>query len=141
MTDETPQITVKDIDRAPNRLPSAAEKTYTAEEFDKLLNRVSELADENDGLRDANKQLKSRNEAADELNKLIGPYAAKAFYFMCGYSAVVGALVFFSGANFWGLGQFKLEDGVLEYLVGSTAVTVIGLVGMVLTGVFVGARK
>jgi len=40
-----------------------------------------------------------------------------------------------------GLGlYFKLPEGVLQLLVGSTAVTVIGLVGMVLTGVFVGAR-
>lgn len=36
---------------------------------------------------------------------------------------------------------FKLPDDVLKFLVGSTATTVIGLVGMVLTGIFVGARR
>lgn len=141
MIEDKPQITVSDIDSAPTKLPSAVKKTYTADEFDKLLNRVNELADENEELRETNKHLKVRKEAAEELNKLIGPYAAKAFYFMCGYSGIVGSLLFLSGAEFWGLEQFNLADGVLEYLVGSTAVTVIGLVGMVLTGVFVGARK
>ena len=141
MSDQKPKITLSDIDSAPTKLPSAAEQTYSAQQFDDLLNRVRELADENDELRETNKQLRIRKEAAEELNKLIGPYAAKAYYFMCGYSTIVASFLFLSGANFWGLDKFNLANGVLEFLVGSTAVTVIGLVGMVLTGVFVGARK
>jgi hypothetical protein len=56
---------------------------------------------------------------------------------MCLYSAGVAFLLLLSGGNVNG---FYLEKDVLVLLVGSTAVTVIGLVGMVLTGIFVGAR-
>ncbi|WP_299965203.1 hypothetical protein [uncultured Roseobacter sp.] len=141
MADKQPEITVGDIDSAPTRLPEAEDKTYSSDDFDKLLNRVDELATDNQELRDLNGTLRNRKEAAEELNKLIGPYASKAFYFMCCYSTVVGAFVFASGATFWGLDGFKLDTSVLEFLVGSTAVTVVSLVGMVLTGIFVGARK
>ena len=37
--------------------------------------------------------------------------------------------------------KFILPDTVLEYLVGSTAVTVVGLCATVLSGVFFGARS
>ena len=53
---------------------------------------------------------------------------------MCSYCAYVGTILVAQ------LAGYKLPDAVLEVLVGSTAVTVIGLVGMVLTGIVVGAR-
>lgn len=37
--------------------------------------------------------------------------------------------------------KVELDPEVLKFLVGSTAATVLGLVGMVLTGIFVGARR
>lgn len=79
------------------------------------------------------------------LDKLIEPMATKAFRFMCAYCGVVGALLTFHGFESWSVGnrlwRFSLPESVLQFLVGSTAVTVIGLVGMVLTGIFIGARK
>ncbi len=57
---------------------------------------------------------------------------------MCVYCGGVWLMLMLRG--FEDLG-FRLPDSVLQLLVGSTAVTVIGLVGMVLTGVFVGARS
>jgi hypothetical protein len=57
---------------------------------------------------------------------------------MCCYSGIVALLLIASGWNIFG---FDLPAAVLVALAGSTAVTVIGLVGMVLTGIFVGARK
>ena len=53
-------------------------------------------------------------------------------------AVVVAVFLLLSGSETVG---FHLEKEVLSLMVGSTAVTVIGLVGMVLTGIFVGARK
>lgn len=57
---------------------------------------------------------------------------------MCSYCGVVALALFMSGFNCF---PRPISDEVMKVLVGSTAVTVIGLVGMVLTGVFAGARK
>jgi uncharacterized membrane protein len=57
---------------------------------------------------------------------------------MCAYAGIVGVLLVLHG--FKGI-AFELQESVLNFLVGSTAATVIGLVGMVLTGIFVGARR
>jgi hypothetical protein len=54
------------------------------------------------------------------------------------YSAAVGVILLM---NSFGCFVNVLDAEVLKFLVGSTAVTVIGLVGMVLTGIFIGARK
>ena len=57
---------------------------------------------------------------------------------MCIYCGAVALILIASG---WKIGGFDLPPAVLTVLTGTTAVTVIGLVGMVLTGIFVGARK
>lgn len=72
------------------------------------------------------------------LNELMTPYAKKVFWFMCAYCSFVGLFLLM---NAFGLFKIPAEATVLEFLVGSTAVTVIGLVGMVVTGIFIGARK
>ncbi len=66
------------------------------------------------------------------------PSATKAFSYMFFYSGAVGVILLMNG---FGCFKTPLEPEVLKFLVGSTAATVIGLVGMVLTGIFVGARK
>lgn len=141
MSLEDQPVTVADIDRAPNKLPNGSDETLSHSEYDTLLNRIGQLGQENSELREENQTLRNHKQAAEELNKLIAPYAGKAFWFMCSYSGIVAIFLFGSGAKFWGLEKFFLDTSVLEFLVGSTAITVIGLVGMVLTGIFVGARK
>jgi hypothetical protein len=130
-------ITVDDIDRAPGTIgqpqatPDMRNMSEALSEIGRLSSKVVELEIEYDRLLRA-------NEAHAILNQLITPYASKTFWFMCIYCSFVG-LVLLANA----VGSFKLpiSDGVMQILVGSTAVTVIGLVGMVLTGIFVGARK
>lgn len=141
MSIEEKPVTVADIDRAPNKLPDRPDITLTHEKYDRLLNDIGRLGQENTDLREENQTLRNHKHATEELNKLIAPYAGKAFWFMCSYSAVVALFLACSGAEFWQFEHFRLDTSVLEFLVGSTAVTVIGLVGMVLTGIFVGARK
>ncbi|MGY8660935.1 hypothetical protein Q3C01_01035 [Bradyrhizobium sp. UFLA05-109] len=82
--------------------------------------------------------LRRSNNTHEILDSLLRPYANRSFIFMCGYCSIVALLIIACGFK---LGGFELPGSVLEVLAGSTAVTVIGLVGMVLTGIFVGARK
>ncbi len=138
-------VTLDDLDRAPSTLPKQAGRDAKDEQIETLSERLGVVANERDDLREVNNQLRkqvgdlqSKNNTTDILNDLIKPYASKAFNFMCAYSFVVGIFVTFNAFGWCG---FELEAGVMEFLVGSTAVTVIGLVGMVLTGIFVGARK
>ena len=140
-------INIDDIDRAPANLPMAKNVNWE-EKYHELLKNFIEIAEENITiktentdekftLKEENAKLRLQAETRQLLNKLIIPFANKSYKFMIGYCAVVGLMLGLHGFNLW----FKLADGVLELLVGSTAVTVIGLVGMVLTGVFVGGGK
>lgn len=60
-------------------------------------------------------------------------YAGRAYWYLAAYSLACLLLLVFDGFHFWG---FSLSDSILLALVGSTAVSIIGLVGIVLTGLF-----
>lgn len=102
------------------------------------MDRFTQVSEENFRIKDENHRLKIDLRTKQILDDLISPYASKAYGYMCAYSSVVVVLLLLSGCQASG---FKLDAAVLALLVGSTAVTVIGLVGMVLTGIFVGARR
>jgi hypothetical protein len=134
--DRTSPITLDDLDRAPSALPT----TRSTDELDPqvLRKKFDELSVENFNLKDEIFKLRRSVNTSQILDSLLEPYARKAFWFMCTYSCVVCAMLIAAGLRLFG---FQLDAGVLQVLAGSTAVTVIGLVGMVLTGIFVGARK
>jgi hypothetical protein len=133
---DLPQITVDDIDTAPETSVATQQDTLvTAEDLRDAFVRVVE---ENASLRQELDTTKKRVRTIEILDELIEPMAKRAFAFMCVYCGAVGALVTLHGFKTSG---FQLPETVLQFLVGSTATTVIGLVGMVLTGIFVGARK
>jgi hypothetical protein len=133
---KNPPVTLDDLDQAPAKLPEPANFDF-AREYHALSERFSRIADEKFELREQVEKLKAANGTAQILNDLIKPFAQKSYVFMCGYCGFVGTILLLHGFS-WGL---SLPESVLDLLVGSTAVTVIGLVGMVLTGVFIGARK
>lgn len=110
-------------------------------EFEQLLKDRQSLADDNTQLQNELMELKTKLSTKQELDALIKPYAGKAYWFMCAYCGTVALILVLAGFTDIFGNSFKLADSVLEFLVGSTATTVIGLVGMVLTGIFVGARK
>jgi len=129
-------LSVSDIETAPDSLPRELESSEQT--IDRLTSRIGKLSSEIEE-KDLELRVLRANAATNEvLDKLIEPFADRAFYFMCTYSGGVGLIVLMHA---WETKGFKLPDSTLDFLVGSTAVTVIGLVGMVLTGVFVGARK
>ena len=98
----------------------------------------SRVTEENADLKQEIDELRKNVRTTEILDELMKPSATKAFNYMFAYSGVVGVILLMNG---FGCFTNKLEPEVLKFLVGSTAATVIGLVGMVLTGIFVGARK
>ncbi|MBY6044147.1 hypothetical protein [Phaeobacter italicus] len=131
-----PEITLEDLDNSPRTVPAGkSDVPVGIVDINAAFSRVTE---ENAALKEENAALQTRARTTEILDDLMKPYAEKAFIFMCSYSAFVGLFLLM---NAFGCFQQKVETSVLEFLVGSTAVTVIGLVGMVLTGIFVGARK
>jgi len=60
-------------------------------------------------------------------------YANRVFYYLVSYTVSIFLFVLFSGAKF-----LMIENSVLLTMVGSTAVAAIGLVGIVVKGLFGG---
>ncbi len=132
---DPPPINVSDIDSAPTSpIPLPGDVPVSADQLRYVLARLGE---ENADLKQALEETIKRVKTTEILDQLIEPMAKRSFVFMCCYCGVVAALVTLDGFK---LGGFGLPESVLRFLVGSTATTVIGLVGMVLTGIFVGAR-
>ncbi|MEA3538885.1 MAG: hypothetical protein U9R73_07125 [Pseudomonadota bacterium] len=131
-----PTITVEDIDRAPE--VSEVSKDDTLVGPDQLREALVRLGEDNAALRQDLDATKKRVKTIEILDQLIEPMAQRSFWFMCSYCGMVALMLLLHGCEPSG---FKLPESVLQFLVGSTATTVIGLVGMVLTGIFVGARS
>lgn len=129
-------VKIEDLDRAPNAL-QVAPGAVDQNDFEAYRQKFTEVSEENIALKTEIEALKNRVRTSEILDSLIAPYAERAFGFMCAYCAGVAFMLLLSGGNVDG---FHLDKEVLVLMVGSTAVTVIGLVGMVLTGIFVGAR-
>lgn len=133
---QQPEIRVEDIDLAANATVSTAADTVVT--LDDMKGAFSRVTEDNARLKQELDEAQRKAKTAEILDSLIEPYAKKAFFFMSAYSGTIGLMVFM---NAFGCFRRPISDDVLQILVGSTAVTVIGLVGMVLTGIFIGARK
>lgn len=105
---------------------------------DDLTVTLARISEENSQLKQDLDAATKKIRTTEILDELLEPSARKAFNYMFVYSGSVGLILLMNG---FGCFVNKLDAEVLKFLVGSTAVTVIGLVGMVLTGVFIGARK
>lgn len=133
---EDPQITLDDIDSSVTSVqPTSSDVPVRFHELNAAFVRVTE---ENSALKEENEALKSNAKTVDILNDMMKPSANKAFCYMFAYSGTVGLMLIL---NAFGCFKVPLDVEVMKFLVGSTAVTVIGLVGMVLTGLFIGARR
>lgn len=135
MNQPTEPVSLADLDNAPLTVPGTQNSLADADEW-----RVKhgEVAEESFKLKEKNSELTQKLNTKTILDDMLKPYANAAFVFMCAYSAFVGAILLMNG---FGCFVNPIQDSVMQILVGSTAATVIGLVGMVLTGIFVGARN
>ena len=135
------KITLDDLDHTSQSLPRA-DPLAALSRYEVALERIKVLSDENASLKDDLRELKARGNTHEILDSLIWPFAKGAFTFMCVYCAAVFGILIADGTTLqaeWG-DEFDIKDTTLNVLLGSTAVSVIGLVGTVLTGVFFGAR-
>ena len=83
-------------------------------------------------------ELEQKLKTKEQLDNLIEPCASKSFLYMNCYSGGVLLIILLNG---FGCFTNGLDGETINVLVGSTAVTVIGLVALVITGVFRGARQ
>lgn len=134
--DKQPDVTLSDLDNSPpNVRPSGRDIIVSPDQIrNEWLEATVKISDLEEQLREAKRKART----TEILDDLLEPSAKKAFRYMFFYSGFVGVLLLLNG---FGCFVVPLDPEVMKFLVGSTAVTVIGLVGMVLTGVFVGARK
>lgn len=79
------------------------------------------------------KALEEANEDSASFRTLREKYAKWVYGYLISYSVACG---FFLMADAWTWGGFDLPDSVLEFLVGSTAASAIGLVLAVTHGLF-----
>jgi hypothetical protein len=123
------------IGAAPTEPPPNPDYDVTSSQFYSEL--VAELQVENAELRMQLDQVEGQLTVEQVKAKMMEPWANKVFTFVCWYCVVLGALVLLSGFNVCG---FSLSDTVLSVLAGSTAASVVGLVGIVASGLFGGRR-
>ncbi|SLN69544.1 hypothetical protein AQS8620_03288 [Aquimixticola soesokkakensis] len=124
------------MDNAPSE--TAQTGTDVVVTRDDLTAALARVSDENSQLKQDLEAAQKKIKTTEILDDLLEPSAKKAFNYMFCYSGAVGIILLMNGFGFF---VNVLDPEVLKFLVGSTAVTVIGLVGMVLTGIFVGARR
>lgn len=98
---------------------------------------ASELAAENAALQAEVEKLRGKKTYDDVRADLMEPYANKVFWFLVAYCLFVGGLLVMKGFK---LAGFDLSDTVAGIIAGSTAVSAIGLVGFVVSGLF-GAKR
>lgn len=134
MPDETsPQLS--DIDNSPDSLPAVV--TSAEQQLAELKIRFEQIADDNFSLKAEAGALRGRLASKEAIDGLLGPYSNKVYRFLCGYGAGSLGLLLLDGFAYKG---FALPETVMLAIVGSTAVSAIGLVGLVIRGMFKGAN-
>lgn len=125
------KVSLDAIGAAPITPPQAPDYDQAASAFYSKL--VADLQVENAELRTQLDRTSGKLDVASVKAKMMEPWANKVFIFVCVYCLALGALVVMSGFKVCG---FSLSDTVLAVLAGSTAASVIGLIGIVASGLF-----
>lgn len=84
-------------------------------------------------------KLAGKKTVDDVRAEMLADFSTNTFRFVVGYCAVVGIMLLLAGWK--GATGFSLSDTILGIIAGSTAVSVIGLIGMVVSGLFGRAQK
>jgi len=123
-----PNVPATAIDRAP---VEPGNVTLTRDDHDRVLAKLEQLEFRNQEQSLEIERLRGGAEAARA--QLIRPYAWAVLWFLSVYGAVVAIILFLQGFRFLG---FHFNDTVMGVVVGSTAVSAIGLVRIVVRGLF-----
>ena len=118
-------------------LESAKRLEISLSEDDKAVQEAEAIASEDyfEGQKRAAElaALNEKNENSRQNRELRKKYARSVMIYLFFYSLFVAAMLVMSGYSVYG---FSLPDSVLEFLVGSTAASAIGLVLAVTHGLF-----
>ena len=118
------------IDRAPI---APDPQDFNPADSDFYVELVGDLSEQNEALEAEIERLKGQQTVDAVRASMMKPYADKVFWFLVGYCLFVGLIILLNG---FGWGGFKISDVVLGVIAGSTAVSAIGLVGFVVSGLF-----
>jgi hypothetical protein len=119
--------------------PLAASAEEIGEDDRAYLTMIGDLSLELDSARAELEQLKAKKTVDDVRASMLEGYSNRVFWSVVSYCAAVGAMI--TAAGFEGRTSFELSDAILGIIAGSTAVSVIGLIGMVITGLFGGSQR
>lgn len=118
----------------PEDLPVAVDDDL----FESYRDMVGDLALQLDEAQAEIQRLEGQQTVAQVKAALLAPYSKRVFWFVVSYCVAVAAMLLLAG---WGdRTGFELSDAILGIIAGSTAVSVIGLIGMVITGLFASDR-
>lgn len=104
--------------------------------FESLVDEIGRLSDELSEVEAENVRLRSASDIEAVKARMLEPYVNKVFTFVAIYCGFVGIVLFMVGMKI----SFDLPESILAIISGSTAVSVIGLIGLVITGLF-GTKK
>lgn len=105
----------------------------TAKDLETAYDEIGYLTDELAQTRAELERIQEMRTFEQVKAELIKPYANKVFWFVAWYCIVVGVLLVADGVSDNG---FDLDESTVGIIAGSTAVSVIGLIGMVISGLF-----
>jgi hypothetical protein len=98
-----------------------------------LISYIGELTDALGEAEAEIERLEAKSTVDDVKAQILKPYVTNVFRFVVCYCAIVGLMLTLAGFK---TGGFVLPEAILGIIAGSTAVSVIGLIGMVITGLF-----
>lgn len=128
-----PNLTRRDpsvIDAAPLEVPREATSDGDAQYLDIISDLSSRLEEATAEL----ERIKAKKTVDEVRAGMLEGYSNRVFNFVAIYCGVVGVMIFMAG--YTAVTKFRLSDAILSIIAGSTAVSVIGLIGMVITGLF-----
>jgi hypothetical protein len=123
------------IDAAPLELePGSADAGIVADTNLQYLEIIGDLASRVEELQ-AELERANGKKTVDEVRAdMLEGYSNRVFCFVAAYCVVVGIMLLLAG---WAeCTHFRLSDTILGIIAGSTAISVIGMIGMVITGLF-----
>lgn len=122
------------IDGAPITIDQNNDGIINADE--KMAEQIGVLTDELANARAEVDRLQSESNIDRVKARMLEPYVNKVFEFVAFYCGFVAIVLFLCGMG----AGFKLPETILAIISGSTAVSVIGLIGLVITGLFGGKK-
>lgn len=121
------------IDTAPIDFEADEEPGDPAAELAAANAKIGELTDSLAEIQAELARVQGQSDFETNRARMMEPFAERVYLFVSFYCLAVFALLISSGFAVTG---FKLSDTILGIIAGSTAVSVIGLIGMVISGLF-----